>query len=251
MQIVLITLLIAAFIGLVYWLKTKSNENHYEDLEFVMLGIGDKKLRTFVTEPAWWQFWKKGLRTPGGARVKSTTKDVPLSALQDIDAGLQSQIDRYKRVFPSWNLHRNISDYDIDLIEPMGINQETEPGSPHLLVNGFKTAGTCLGVYPRTNIKRPKIVVPHQAHQNWQYREYFKNSVANESEHIKEYVHLNYDPKNLFWYYATAGDVHPHDIEQWLPVPTIQGLFNAHEANGLPCAFGHALHINFKDDIPQ
>jgi hypothetical protein len=217
---------VGGFVGFIYWLKFGDTSAHYHDLEYVMLGI-DKTFRQF----------KKNTKTPGGALVKSTTTDLPASALADIDAGLRSQIDRYARVFPHWDLHRNISDYEIHLIDPMGINEVTEPGSPCIFAQGFQTAGTCLGTYPRTNIKRPVIVVTHQANQQWRFRDYFRNSITNESEHVKEWKHTAYKPENLFWVFATSGDVHPHEIEPWgESVPRAFGFKSATNENAV-CVF--------------
>lgn len=197
-QIVLIVLGVIGAGVYVWWLKRGRGEAHYTDLEFVMLGI-DKTFRQF----------KFNVVTAGGVKVKSTVP-VPADILPLIDAGIGRQITKHTAQYPNWTAHKNLSDYEVLIIDPMGINQETEPGSPCIFAQGYQTAGTCIGTYPRTNIKVPKIVVPHQANQSWQYREYFLNSIWFESEHVREWVNMNNDPTGIFWHYATAGDQHPH-----------------------------------------
>lgn len=201
-QIVLIVLALAGFVAFVLWLKHRSNEAHYIDGEFVSYGI-DKKYRQFND--------KFTVSTSRGARVRSTVA-VPTDFLTIIDTGLQSQIDRYNTKFPDWANHKLISDYDILIIDPMGINEETEPGSPHLKVNGISTAGTVLGMHWLSNLKKPFIVVPHQKQQGWRFVDYFKWSIANESEHARERANRMFAPIDLYKYYMTVEDQHPHRL---------------------------------------
>jgi len=199
MEILVVGLLIAVVVGIVVYMKFfKDTEPHYEDREFVMLGI-DKKYRQF----------KKYYTTVNGVVVRSTV-DVPNENLRLIEEGITNQITRHNAAFPNWSAHKSLSDYEVLIIDPMCTNEYTEPGSPCIEVNGWHSAGTCIGTYPRTNIKRPKIVVPHQADTNWQFKDYFMRSVWHESEHVREWVNQENEPTGRFYFYANSGDIHPH-----------------------------------------
>lgn len=143
--------------------------------------------------------------TPGGARVMSTVA-VPTTALADIDTGISNQIHRHDREYPHWANYRNLSDYDVVLIDPMAINVENEPGAPSIFVSGVQTAGTCIGVQPRSPAKKPYIIAPHQEGQGWRYRDYFMRTIWHESEHVRE----RQNDIGIFLSYTGANDVHPH-----------------------------------------
>lgn len=181
---------------------------------------GDNPLR-----PEWWdeietsyvekgidhQYWQpfphKGT-TPQGARYWSTVP-LPTEAVTAIDQGIGHQIKEYNRLNPEWSAYKNISDYDVHVISPMCTNED---GSPCMRVKGWQSAGTMIG--SRTGFeqldKRPVLVVVHQEAQNWRYITYFRNSVQNESEHVREWMNLTNNPRDVFYQWATSGDVHPH-----------------------------------------
>jgi hypothetical protein len=192
-EILAAVLIMAAIAGAAYYFKTRDRSEHYIELELDLAGISDSYAQ-----------FKKDYTTPLGARVQSTV-DVPARFLQLIDEGLQNQITRHNRAFPGWDKYKLVSEYDILLIDPMGTNEVTEPGSPHIKVRGISTAGTCLGVYPRTKLK-PYIVVPHQAGQDWRFEDYFMRSIWHESEHVREWL----NDQSIFYYWAHSGDTHPH-----------------------------------------
>lgn len=194
METYAIIAVIVGLVGFIAWLKFfRKRTMHTIIDEFVMLGIS-AHLADF----------KHSYTTSRGARVQSTVP-VPMEVLPLIDEGILNQIVRHTRQYPHWDKYTQVSDYDVLLIDPMGTNQETEPGSPCIFVNGWQTAGTCLGVYPRSTIK-PYIVAPHQQAQDWRFRDYFMRTIWHESEHIRE--HQN--DIGIFYYWATTGDVHPH-----------------------------------------
>lgn len=191
---IIIGIIVAAFGAFIYWLKTRDRTQHYINLELQEFGINNTYTR-----------FKYNYKTPKGAEVISTAM-VPPDALATVDEGIQKQIDCYDRLEPTWANYKNVSDYGVLFINPMATNQETEPGSPALLVNGYQTAGTCVGVHPRSNLKKSWIVLPHQTNTNWRFREYLKQSARNESEHVREYR----NDYGRFLIYATGNDSHPH-----------------------------------------
>jgi hypothetical protein len=196
-EVAAIIFIMLGIAAITFYVRGRKNTDKHIYQELDMLGIG-KHLAKF----------EKKYVTPLGAQVRSTV-DVPNEFLSLIDDGIQNQIVRHNRAFPNWNNFKMVSDYKVLLIEPMGTNKETEPGSPCIFVNGWQTAGTCLGTYERTKLD-PYIVVPHQAQQNWQYKDYFMRSVWHESEHAREWKNLLNEPTGRFFYYANSGDVHPH-----------------------------------------
>lgn len=130
---------------------------------------------------------------------------VPQEALDDIDTGITNQLIRTRLAEPSWTEKNNFSDYHLMFVEPMATNQETEPGSPALIVKGYQTAGTVVGV-GNDGCNMDFIVLPHQRDSNWKYRDYLMHSAWHESEHDREWP----NNKNIFFSFANAGDVHPH-----------------------------------------
>lgn len=162
--------------------------------------------------------WFRGQRTPQGCKVRGVV-DLPAAFLAFVDTGIQNQIDRYNVHYPTWENYKKISDYNILVVDPMATNVETDPGSPALLVHGYQSAGTCIGVNPYDNgkphpawqfwkraVRVPWIVVPHQADSNWSHGDYFMNTIHNESEHVREAT----NDREVFMSYAITGDVHPH-----------------------------------------
>lgn len=200
---IVIGIAVAGMVAFIIYLKTRKRVAHYADGEFVQLGI-DKKYRQF----------KHDLVTPGGVKVKST---VPVPAVQQalIDEGFQATIDRYDDAFVDWIEGMNLSDYEVYLIDPMGTNQVTEPGSPCIYVNGIQTAGTCLGVHPRTQLENVIVVAPHQADSGWAYPDYFKNTIAYEGEHAVERKNIANAPLGVFQAFVGSTDSHPHDLTPW------------------------------------
>lgn len=129
---------------------------------------------------------------------------VPQDALDAIREGIQTQIERSTAARPDFTAYGTPFDYVVCFVDPMAINQENDPGSPAILVHGIQAAGTCLGVGDGiSNI--PIIVLPHQAAQLWNFREYLKQSARNESEHIR----LWGCDRALFNHYQGANDGHP------------------------------------------
>lgn len=142
--------------------------------------------------------------TPGGAQVVSVVP-VPADVLPLIDEGITNQLTRINAAKPDWANKRNISDYHIFFIDPMATNQVNDPGSPALIVSGYQTAGTCVGV-AGDGFGGDFIVLPHQQATQWRYRSYLVNSAWSESEHIREW----FNDTGVFYGFLGTGDVHPH-----------------------------------------
>lgn len=163
--------------------------------------------------------WFRGKsKTPGGALVRSVVP-VPAAFLALIDEGLNNQITRHNVEHPTWDKYKNISDYAILIINPMGATVENDPGAPVLFNHSYETAGTCIGVNPVNTAKRhpswqfwkqwqnrPWIVAPHQVDSNWSHSDFFMHTIWNESEHVREAT----NDREVFMSYAISGDVHPH-----------------------------------------
>jgi hypothetical protein len=158
--------------------------------------------------------------TANGVTVRSVVP-VPAEALQAIENGIAHQIRNTQRAKPEWTGFRNLSEYQVFLIDPHTHNVETEPGSPALLVkalnpNGVdvftvQSAGTCIGVAGgilggADDPRYPSIVLPHQAQEDWRFLNYLEESARFESEHIAEWG----NDKQYFYSFANTGDVHPH-----------------------------------------
>lgn len=196
-------LIVLAFV-IIFFTSCKPGDNplrsEWEDeieSAYVSKGI-DKK---------YWQHFDFKGTTAQGARYFSTVQ-LPAEAVLAIDQGLGHQIKEYSRLNPQWVNYTKISDYDVHVIDPMCVNED---GSPCLLVNGWQSAGTMFGSCETCEAinKRPILVVVHQQAQSWRYITYFRNSVQNESEHVREWMN---DPTGAFVYWITRpeGDVHPH-----------------------------------------
>jgi len=161
---------------------------------------------------------KETYTTPRGAYVRSTVP-VPPDFLNAIDEGIARQINRLSGMFPAWSEGKQISDYTVVLIDPNPgggqakcENFETEPGSPCLYIGGIKAAGTVVGTdeqWPAELKNRTPIVAPHQVNQQWRFREYFVNSIHNESEHVRSWKNRNNPPTGVFYYFRGEHDVHP------------------------------------------
>ena len=155
-------------------------------------------------DPKQYANFKYNYTTPQGAQVQSTVP-VPADFLTIYDASIQRVVRNHTRVRPEWKQFLTVPDYPLLLVDPMTTNVETDPGSPALFVEGIQTAGTVIGTSPKSNLSRPYLVLPHQANQSWNHREYFRQSAYNEGEHR---IELN--DYGVFLYYAHAGDLHPH-----------------------------------------
>jgi len=147
--------------------------------------------------------FKYNFITPKGVRVISTVT-VPDTALNDIDAGIESQIIRHNAAFPHWNNFKKHTDYQVLFVDQM--DEHPTHGTPEVRIQGIQSAGTCIGVNPMGNNVEPMIVLPHQQKQEWKFRDYLMRSAWNESEHCREFV----NSLEIFLKYAVANDVHPH-----------------------------------------
>lgn len=215
MEYLIVIIGIAALAGLTYWLKTKKWTGQRIRDALVNRGIDPKKYAKF----------KATIKTPAGITIWSTVENVPQAFLETVDASARRVIRNHTRRYPHWKNHLDLSQWSMCLIDPMTTNQETVPGSPALIVNGYQTAGTVIGTGAHAALKPPMFVIPHQADRGWVFLDYFAASVYNEGEHLFERV----NDYGTFLYYATAGDVHPH-------VPDEEPGFA--EAVQAPCAGG-------------
>lgn len=178
-----------------------------------------KALDSEVGHPKHLAQFKYSYTTPEGARVRSTVP-VPDVALNAVDNGIRNQIVRHNRKFPHWNNYRSISDYDVLFVEPTAHNVETEPGSPAILVRGTQSAGSAIGLEPRSAADRPYMVIPHQEAEGWRFINYLMRTAWNESEHVREAV----NDYGVFLHYAHTGDIHPHvDFED---MPSLKALMD-------------------------
>lgn len=143
--------------------------------------------------------------TKAGPRSVRSTKDIPPAFLTGMVAGIADQLALYAERFPGWLKYNKISDYDLLVIDPMATNEVNDPGSPAILVKGQQAAGTCLGVFNYDAVKRPYIVVPHQADSNWSHLQYWVDSIGNESQHVR----LAENDYSRFLYYQGERDIHP------------------------------------------
>lgn len=155
--------------------------------------------------PATYAQFRYKFRTPAGVCVRSTV-NVPQRQRELIDSGIRKQLERVNRAQPLWNKGSDLYGYNILVIDPMAVNVVTEPGSPALKVFGVQCAGTCIGVFPHDDVKQPYIVVPHQEASNWQYEQYWENSIWYESEHVRESL----NDTGIFMSFEGTDDVHPH-----------------------------------------
>jgi hypothetical protein len=140
--------------------------------------------------------------SPGGVRVFSVV-EVPLDSLNAVDEGIRIQIEAYRRFYPNWTKFQSLDKYTVRFIAPQAINMDGSPALIHRA--GIQTAGTTYGT-GRDGNKPPTIVLPHQANQNWLFRDYLVESARNESEHVTE----SENNLDLFFRLATGGDCHPH-----------------------------------------
>jgi len=111
---------------------------------------------------------------------------------------------------PSWTRYLNTQDYRVFFIPPMATNMD---GSPALLIQGVQSAGTVINTEGQDMTVQPLMVLPEQA--NWEFRDYLKNSVHNEGEHMIERMN-NYA---IYLSFTGANDSHPH----WSAPPPIGG----------------------------
>ncbi len=170
------------------------------------------------------------LTTSQGAIIESVVP-VPQAALDALDRGFQRQIDRFGVMFPFWTAARSIAGTTVIFVHPNSVLQpngqmtgpcklESIPGAPCLYVGGQKSAGTVLGTHrswEHINL-RPPLVLPHQGEGNWQWLEYLEAAAHNEREHHGGWLNVNNEPKNVFYHFLGARDIHPW---QWgeTPVP--------------------------------
>lgn len=161
--------------------------------------------------------------TPKGANVRSTVA-LPADSLNAADEGISNMMAAHQAEpqLSAWTRGRSHSEYTITVIEPSinphdnvscAVESPDYKGAPCLYVQGFKTAGTVLGV--GTELwdeidKRPALVVPHQQNQNWQFRTWFRNSIHAEAEHYNEWLNLRNPPEGMFFRFVGGNDSHPH-----------------------------------------
>lgn len=138
--------------------------------------------------------------TPNGTHVSSVV-DIPDTALEAIDRGIGTQLEKISAVHPDWTNHNKASDYIVFFVPPMATNKENDPGSPAIIVNGEQASGTCIVIDGIDYV----IIVPHQEDQFWRYPDYLMRTAWNESEHVR----LFYNNKTLFQYFTGVNDVHP------------------------------------------
>lgn len=134
--------------------------------------------------------------THGGVRIASPVT-LPAVALDAIDEGIQTQIDKATAAHPDWTEFDNLADYEIKFIAPQAINNVNDPGSPAIIVQGIQAAGTV------DYTGYPTIILPYQA--NWDFLDYLKRAAQFESEHVR----LWGNNKTLFYYFTGSNDVHP------------------------------------------
>ena len=155
--------------------------------------------------PRTYCYFKHRYTTPNGVRITSTVP-VPADAMDLVEDGIMAQIRRHNAAHPNWQRFKNLADYAVVFIDPMGESVETLPGAPTLTVMGVQTAGTCIGVAARARADQPTIVLPHQDADAWRFEDYLMRSAWHESEHVREFV----NDHAVFLQYIGAGDVHPH-----------------------------------------
>lgn len=143
--------------------------------------------------------------TKAGPRTIWSTVSIPADFLAGAVTGINNQFALYAERFPQWAKYSNVSEYDIVVVDPMATNEVNDPGSPAILVKGQQAAGTCLGVFNYDAVKRPYIVVPHQADSNWSHPQYWIDSIGNESQHVR----LAENDYSRFLFYQGERDVHP------------------------------------------
>lgn len=157
-------------------------------------------------------------RTPKGVLVVSVSKTVPAEAVAAIERGAQMAIDRK---LPGWENVKTLKDFKVYFVRPstwqagpkigqVCANEETEPGSPCLIVKGTQSAGTGIGLQELSPLKLDKagIVLPTQEGSGWKYVEYLKASAWFEGEHFVECKQGRSQPFCL--YYQRVDDTHPH-----------------------------------------
>jgi hypothetical protein len=178
--------------------------------------------------------------TPGGVTVRSCV-DVPAEALAAIERGIAHQIRNSSHYNPDWVGARNLWEYQVFLVPQMAVNQETDPGSPALLVKyltvnstvggPIQTAGTCIGVDgsifvpgtgPIGDSRFPSEILAEQSQQNWSHLAYLEEASRNESEHRAEWD----NNKAMFRTFAIVGDVHPH-FEDWAEANSMINIMRA------------------------
>jgi hypothetical protein len=145
-------------------------------------------------------------KTPAGIPVGSTKEILPeyqADVFRAFEYGVQNRINSTNAKFPEWTKKTALNDCVIGLIDPHKTNGD---GSPALIVSGFQSAGTVIGVEQFPVYPVQMIVLPHQADTNWKYLNYLSLAARNESEHDAEFA----NDRNYALSLAVSGDVHPH-----------------------------------------
>jgi hypothetical protein len=160
--------------------------------------------------------------TPGGIKINSVVP-VPAAFLGYADEAAQRQVARFAEMFPAWSNARDIRGRRIFIVVPGRLRQvdgtagphcvteQDDPGAPCLFISGYKAAAATFGcndLWQKMD-QNPPIVLPHQQFQNWQYVQWFKNSVEYEFEHHSGWMNRQNAPTGVFYHFLGANDVHP------------------------------------------
>lgn len=152
--------------------------------------------------------WKHEYTTQRGVSIRSVAALVLNSIFDTVDLGIRTTILRWRLKFPEWTKAIAHSDYRLLFVEPQRTNRD---GSPAVLVKGIQSAGTTIGLGPAPITERPYLVIPHQAASHWRYRDYLRDSVANESDH---YI-AGCNDLVVFYWFLGRRDIHPHDLDSY------------------------------------
>jgi hypothetical protein len=133
---------------------------------------------------------------------------VPDSALNAIDQGIQTAIDKMPA---SWTGGRILSEYKVTFVAPEGYGAQ---GNPYITRGGIKAWGYVSGISaddPSGRSDQMVIVMPHQQDIVWSHPEWISGTAWSEAEHVlerKASIQLN-DPE-IFTQWVGPNDVHPH-----------------------------------------
>lgn len=145
--------------------------------------------------------WNDYKTTAGGVNVYSVVP-IPDKILPVIESAITLRLKVFTRLYPGWNQHLSLTDYEVWMLKPDGITPESK--LPYLQIGGVMSAGT-IGTGTR-----PVIIVPHFQDIEWSREADFFDFIYNEDEHLTEFVNRNNVPSR-FVMFTGAGDVHKHD----------------------------------------
>lgn len=207
--------LVLAIGGFIAWhFLTKRKRELTSETDRAHDGMGTPKHRR--------NFKHNGI-SPKGINWRSTVP-VPQSVLENAERAAQYQIDILKLTpgFEAYTEGLTVSGMKIDFVDPSGINEVNDPGSPMIIIGGQQAAAAVLGMHEQfEEIKlNPILVLPHQQAQDWQFVDYLFRCVWYEAEHRTEFLNRHLAPENL-WMNYIGGDAHPHRPD---PRPTAVGF---------------------------